>query len=339
MKAPSFILLFVFFVGFLAYFFYPTPKTVGLPSLSNIHVHNADNVPTVEPITPIPLDRFLNPAKVALGERLFHDTLLSIDGSISCAHCHNLKLGGMDNQVRSIGVNGFVSEVNTPTIFNSVFNASLFWDGRAKNFEEQLHFPILREMGSTIPTIIAKLKKDGSYQRDFSAIYSEGIQEQSFVDALVTFEQSLITPNSAFDRFLRGDLEALNEDAQSGYRLFKKMGCVSCHHGINVGGNMFERIGVMDDYFVTRGNEQKADLGRFNITGREEDRYEFRVPSLRNVELTAPYFHDGSITTLEEAVSIMARLQLGIILKDQEKLLLVSFLKSLTGSYQSEHFE
>ncbi|MDX8385143.1 MAG: cytochrome c peroxidase [Gallionella sp.] len=327
------------FSGLFLYFFLPAKTTDGLPSLPSQPALSAQDISTNEPITPIPLNLNLNPGKVALGDRLFHDTLLSIDNSISCAHCHNLKIGGMDNSVRSTGVDGFVTSVNTPTVFNSVFSASLFWDGRVATLEEQLHSPITLELGSTIPTIIAKLKMDDSYQRDFAAIYPEGIQEQSFIDALVTFEQSLITPNSAFDHFLRGDLKALNEDAQAGYSLFKNYGCISCHQGINVGGNMFERIGVIEDYFAFRGNVQKADYGRYNVTGDEHDRYEFRVPSLRNVALTAPYFHDGSAKDLDQAVTTMARFQLGVTLNNQERFQIVSFLNSLTGTYQNESFE
>jgi len=291
-----------------------------------------------EPITPIPLDLKLDARKVALGSRLFHDPRLSHDLTISCAHCHNLANGGMDSLPRSFDAAGKQGRVNTPTVFNSGFNFRQYWDGRAATLEDHIDFQKNNpcEMGSTWDEVIAKLDKDADYRSDFTAIYTGPIQPSIVKDAIATFERSLTTPNGKFDRFLRGDKHALDNDELAGYELFKSFGCISCHQGRNVGGNMYEKLGVVDDYFAQRGNVQVADFGRYNVTGVEEDRFEFRVPSLRNVALTAPYFHDASASTLEQAVAIMGKYQLGVDLSRNETAKIVKFLNTLTGKYQGD---
>jgi len=295
----------------------------------------------VEPITPLPLTVALDNRKVDLGRRLFHDVGLSGDGSVSCAHCHNLAGGGVDRLVRSRGIGGKEGGINAPTVFNSGFNFRQFWNGRAETLEEQVDGPLQHpaEMGATWPQAIAALSKDPSYRTEFAAIYRDGIQPHNVKDAIATFERSLVTPNSRFDRFLRGDRTALNEEELAGYRLFKQLGCVSCHQGMNIGGNTYQKLGVMEDYFTVRGNISEADLGRFNITKREEDRHFFKVPSLRNVALTPPYLHDGSAKTLEDAVRVMARHQLGEQLSAGDLKKIVAFLHTLTGEYQGKPLE
>lgn len=292
----------------------------------------------LEPITPIPLHVELDARKVALGRRLFHEPRLSSDNTISCAHCHNLANGGMDGLPRSIGIGGKEGNINAPTVFNSGFNSSQFWDGRAATLEEQVDFPMLHtcEMGTTWTDVIGKLERDESYRRDFSAIYPEGISQAAVRNAIADFERSLITPNSRFDRFLRGDKLALDAYELAGYELFKNLGCISCHQGVNVGGNMYEKIGLFGDYFAQRGDVQPVDYGRYNVTKNEEHRHEFRVPPLRNVALTAPYFHDASAETLEQAVAVMGKYQLGVILSEQEIAKIAGFLGALTGTYQAE---
>lgn len=291
-----------------------------------------------EPITPIPLDLKLDARKVALGRLLFHDPRLSHNDTISCAHCHNLANGGMDGLPRSVGISGKQGRVNTLTVFNSGFNFRLFWDGRAATLEDQIDFPMDNpcEMGSSWDEVIAKLDKDADYRRAFVAIFREGPRMGTVKDAIATFERSLTTPNGKFDRFLRGDKQALDGDELAGYELFKNLGCISCHQGRNVGGNMYEKLGVVDNYFAHRGNVQEVDFGRYNVTGIEDDRYEFRVPSLRNVALTAPYFHDASASTLEQAVAIMGKYQLGVELSRDEITRIVKFLNTLTGVYQGD---
>jgi cytochrome c peroxidase len=288
-----------------------------------------------EPIDPLPFSVDLDERKVALGHKLFHDSQLSRDNSISCASCHSLDKGGTDHLPKSIGISGQVGDVNAPTVFNATYNFKQFWDGRADTLEDQIEGPVhnLKEMGSNWVHIIPKLKQSSDYVTMFAASYPDGIRTQNIKDAIATFERSLITPNSRFDQFLLGDEKALSTEAQNGYRLFKEYGCVSCHQGINIGGNLFEKFGVMEN--KNGGSKNKADLGRYNVTGLEVDRYVFKVPSLRNVELTAPYFHDGSAKTLEEAVNKMAIVQLARTLTPNETRDVVSFLDALTGEYRS----
>lgn len=291
-----------------------------------------------EPIRPIPLTVSVNPHKAALGKKLFHEPRLSGDNSVSCASCHDLALGGTDQRKRSIGVNGAMGIINTPTVFNSAGNFRQFWDGRAATLEEQVEGPIHEriEMGSSWQKVIPALRAIPEYAEAFKALYPDGIQPATVKDAIAEFERTLTTPNSRFDKFLRGDDNALTADEKEGYRKFKSYGCVSCHQGVNVGGNMFATLGAMDDYFQERGEVTKSDFGRFNVTGKEEDRFVFKVPSLRNVALTPPYFHDGSAKTLERAVVIMGRYQLGRHIPREEVDLIVKFLETLTGDYEGK---
>jgi cytochrome c peroxidase len=287
-----------------------------------------------EPIRPIPLHVALDADKVRLGDKLFHDPQLSSDGTVSCASCHDLKRGGTDNQARSLGVGGVAGEINAPTVFNSGFNFKQFWDGRAETLEAQIDGPLQhpKEMASSWPETLDKLAQAPAYAAAFQQLYPDGITALNVKDAIATYERSLYTPNAPFDRYLRGDAAALSDDQKEGYRLFKSRGCVSCHQGVGVGGNMFQVFGVMADYFAARGDIVPADLGRFNVTGDDNDRHVFKVPSLRNVALTAPYFHDGSAATLEEAVEVMGNYQLGRPLSAREITLITAFLRTLTGT-------
>jgi cytochrome c peroxidase len=286
-----------------------------------------------EPIKPVPTENKLNPAKVALGDRLFHDKRLSRDNSMACASCHDLERGGVDGSPFSVGIGGAVGGINAPTVYNAALNFRQFWDGRAASLEEQaagpVHNPI--EMGSNWPEVLAKLNKDQAVVGEFKKLYPDGMTPKNIQDAIAVFERSLVTPNARFDKYLRGDKAALNGDEVRGYQLFKSYGCVACHQGVNVGGNMFQTFGVMGDYFGKRGNPQPSDLGRYNVTKAESDKHVFKVPSLRNVALTAPYFHDGSAQTLQEAVDVMFKYQLGRPAAPQDKELIVKFLNTLTG--------
>jgi cytochrome c peroxidase len=273
--------------------------------------------------------------KVALGRRLFFEPRLSRDDTIACAHCHDLARGGTDRLPFSLGIEGRRGDVNAPTVFNSGLNFVQFWDGRAATLEEQaagpVHNPV--EMDADWDQVVAKLSADPSYQQAFDRLYGDGIRGENIVDAIAAFERTLLTPNSPFDRFLGGDATALGPLELDGYRHFLDYGCASCHQGALIGGNLFQRFGVMDDYFADRPAERR-DLGRFNVTGREEDRHVFKVPSLRNVAVTPPYFHDASAATLEDAVLIMGRYQLGRELTEQDVRVLVAFLRSLTGEWE-----
>ncbi len=291
-----------------------------------------------EPIQPLPDHHVSEPVKVSLGELLFHDKRLAQDNDMSCDSCHVLDDNGADRQHLTRGRDGKLLNVNTLTVFNSALNHQQFWDGRAATLEEQINFVVLsdREFATSWPVIIAKLKQDRDYRQHFEKIYADGITAENVRDAIAAFERTLLTLNSPFDRYLRGDADAINSEEKEGYRLFKAYGCVACHQGSNVGGNLFMKIGVFGDYFAVRGNPTKADLGRFNVTGDEADRHVFRVPSLRLAVLTPPYFHDGSVKTLNDAIKIMARHQLGRIISQQDVNSIAAFLKTLPGQYRGQ---
>lgn len=291
-----------------------------------------------EPIQPLPQTVDLNPDKVSLGRDLFFDTRLSRDSTLSCGSCHDLALGGADGKPVSRGMDGEMGEINTPTVFNSGFNFVQFWDGRAESLNSQMAGPINNpaELGASWTSVIDRLGRDPQTTERFEKIYPEGITQTTIQDAIATYERSLITPNSRFDRYLNGNAGAITKQEKQGYALFKSLGCSACHQGRNVGGNMFQKFGIMHDYFAQRGNITKADQGRFNVTGLEEDRHVFKVPSLRNIELTGPYFHDASVDTLDGAVEIMAYYQLGRRISAQDRDRLVAFLKTLTGELQGK---
>ncbi len=274
-----------------------------------------------------------DPDKVELGRRLFHDPRLSRDDSISCAHCHDLDRGGVDGLPRSLGIDGQTSLVNAPTVYNSGFNFVQFWDGRARTLEEQVDGPVNSplEMGSNWDQVLGKLHADPAYPADFARLYPDGLTPDSIRKAIADFVRSLVTP-SRFDRWLQGDKTAIDADEAAGYELFKRYGCAACHQGANVGGNMYEKIGIMGDYFKDRGRGiEEADWGRYRVTRRDDHRHEFKVPSLRNVALTAPYFHDGDVPTLGQAIILMGRYQLGYDIPGADVLLIARFLESLSG--------
>lgn len=289
-----------------------------------------------EPIKPVAVDTKLDARKVALGDRLFHDKRLSKDNSVSCASCHNLARGGADSLPTSTGIGGVKGPINAPTVFNSSLNFRQFWDGRAATLEEQAADPVHnpKEMGSNWNEVLGKLAQDAALVDQFKQAYPDGMQARNVQDAIASFERSLTTPNSRFDRHLKGEKNALTADELRGYQLFKSYGCVACHQGVNAGGNMFQTFGVMGDYFARRGGVTAADLGRYNVTKDEADKHMFKVPGLRNVALTAPYFHDGSAKTLPEAVDVMFMYQLGRPASAQDKALIVKFLNTLTGEYK-----
>lgn len=292
-----------------------------------------------EPIHPIQAPSSMSEDKVQLGEQLFHDPRLSSNNSISCASCHNLANGGADKHPVSFGVNNAPGIANTPTVFNTSLNLAQFWDGRAQALDDQVNGPVHNpvEMNSNWEQITDKLNRDADLRQRFFRIYKDGINGANIRDALATFERSLLTVNAPFDQWLEGKRDALSEQQIKGYRLFKSYGCVSCHQGANVGGNMYAHFGAVDDiqtYFQTRGsNESAVDLGRYNVTGAPEDKHLFKVPSLRLAVKTAPYFHDGSVDTLQDAIHVMAKYQLGRDIPDPHVEAIVSFLHSLVGEH------
>lgn len=288
-----------------------------------------------EPVRPI--DRYIevDPAKVALGNKLYHDARLSLDNTVSCATCHDISTAGVDNHRYSHGVDDQLGGVNAPTVFNAVYNFVQFWDGRAKTLEDQAAGPPLNPIEMASPSfdhIIAKLNSDKALVKEFAAIYPDGITESNITDAIAEFERTLITPDSRFDKWLYGDESALSADELRGYELFKQYDCATCHVGHNLGGLSYELMGLRNDYFTDRGLELTVeDNGRFKETKLERDRHRFKVPGLRNVEHTWPYFHDGTRITLEDAVRDMGYYQSGVELAETEVASITSFLKTLTG--------
>lgn len=283
-----------------------------------------------KPIEPVKVE---NQAKVELGKKLFFDPRLSKSGFISCNSCHNLSMGGSDNLRTSIGDRWQQGPINSPTVLNSSMNLAQFWDGRAKDLKEQAGGPIANpgEMAFTHQLAIEVLQSIPQYVSEFKTAFGhDKLTIDEVTDAIAAFEETLVTPNSPFDRWLKGDEQAMNNHEKAGYELFNNSGCVACHNGPNLGGNSFQKMGIVEPYRSASTVE-----GRSAVTGKDADRFNFKVPTLRNVELTYPYFHDGAADTLGEAVDLMGRLQLGRQFTAEENSQLVAFLKTLTGDQPS----
>jgi cytochrome c peroxidase len=272
-----------------------------------------------EPITPIPPPPAADPAKVALGERLFADPRLSRDHQTTCLSCHDVRFSGANPQPVGPASAGSVPEFNAPTVFNAALNFRLDWNGGHLSLEDQARSALSdpASMDERIDDDVRVLAHDPETDRQFRAAYGHGADRDSLVDAIATYERSLLTPDSPFDHWLRGDAKALSSEAMAGYNLFKSFGCASCHQGVNVGGNLFERSGI---FHPLASSPPKV----------------FRVPSLRNVAVTAPYFHDGSAANLPDAVRRMGYAQLDRRLSDDQINLIVAFLQSLTGVYHGK---
>lgn len=282
-----------------------------------------------EPIQPIKPAKITNPALVELGKKLYFDPRLSKSGFISCNSCHNLSAGGTDNLKTSIGHNWQEGPINAPTVLNSSLNVAQFWDGRAADLKAQAGGPIANpgEMASSHILAVEVLQSIPAYVAEFKkALGTDKVDIDGVTKAIAAFEETLVTPNSRFDKWLMGDKKALTKQELEGYKLFKDSGCVACHNGPAVGGNSFQKMGVVEPY-----NASSPAEGRVAVTGKDADRFNFKVPTLRNVELTYPYFHDGAANTLKEAVDTMGRLQLGKKFTDDENAKIVAFLKTLTG--------
>lgn len=282
-----------------------------------------------EPVQPIAPAKVTNPAKVELGKKLWFDPRLSRSGFISCNSCHNLSMGGSDNLKTSIGHNWQQGPINAPTVLNSSLNVAQFWDGRALTLQDQAGGPIANpgEMASTHALAISVLQSIPAYVAEFKAVFGrETVTIAEVTQAIAAFEETLVTPNSRFDKWLKGDKGALTNAELEGYELFKDSGCTACHNGSAAGGNTFQKMGVVEPYQSTSPAE-----GRVAVTKEEADRFNFKVPTLRNVEMTYPYFHDGEAATLTQAVDTMGRIQLGRKFTEAENAKIVAFLKTLTG--------
>jgi cytochrome c peroxidase len=289
--------------------------------------------PRNEPIQPIQPAKVTNPAMVELGKKLFFDPRLSRSGGISCNSCHNLSTGGVDNLAASIGDRWQKGGINSPTVLNASLNIAQFWDGRAKDLREQAGGPIANpaEMASTHVAAVAALETIPGYVSEFQKVFGNGkLSIDQVTQALAAFEETLVTPNSRFDLWLKGDDKAITAQEKRGYELFRDSGCVACHNGPAAGGNSFQKMGVVEPYKTTHPAQ-----GRVAVTKKDQDRFMFKVPTLRNVELTYPYFHDGAAKTLTEAVNTMGKLQLGKTFTKEENADIVAFLKTLTGEQPS----
>jgi cytochrome c peroxidase len=278
-----------------------------------------ESIAIEEPITPIPDVRESDPLKVKLGERLFRDPRLSHDNSRSCTSCHDLDGNGASRNSLDQGLDGSMLLLNTPTIFNAALSFRLGWEGRFRSLDGQavalLEAPHI--MNTTLGEVVRKLNSDSDIRGQFEIAYGRRPDASSIVDAIATFERTLLTPGSRFDRWLRGEADALSPLEMNGYRLFKSLGCVSCHQGVNVGGNLFQRHGIFHPLA-----SPKPEI--------------LRVPGLRNVATTAPYFHDGSAPTLDDAVRKMGFAQLNSTLTDEQVKAIVAFLGTLTGNFRGK---
>jgi len=304
-----------------------------------------------EPISPIPLKVDFDKEKAKLGYYLFNELKLSRDKTVSCSTCHLLGAGGADVTPKSFGIYRTKTAMNTPTVLNSMFNFRQFWNGRAKDLRQQavdvIHNP--REMGMNVTLVEQRLNLDEFYKRLFKDTYKKSfVHFDDVIDAIVEFEKSLFTPNSRFDNYLRGYKEALSKEELEGYKLFKIFGCIMCHNGINVGGNSYQKMGTVipftndENKHFNDNNSSRPNSGayttdmhhsedRFQITGKVYDKNVYKVPSLRNIELTAPYLHTGELLTLKEMIVDMGYHNLGVHIGDEDSSKIEAFLKTLTG--------
>ncbi len=308
-------------------------KTPAISLLFASVMASSASVIATEPVQPISPVKEINLAQVELGKKLFFDPRLSKSGFISCNSCHNLSMGGTDNLKTSIGHKWQQGPINSPTVLNSSLNIAQFWDGRAADLKAQAGGPIANpgEMASTHTLALDVLQSIPAYTTEFKQVFgSDKINIEQVTQAIAEFEKTLVTPNSRFDQWLLGNKNAITKQELAGYNLFKQVGCTACHNGEALGGNSFQKMGLVKAYKTSN----KAE-GLSGVTGKDADRFKFKVPTLRNVEMTYPYFHDGEAATLTDAVDVMGKLQLGKQFSKTENAQIVAFLKTLTGDQPS----
>jgi cytochrome c peroxidase len=272
--------------------------------------------------------------QVALGRLLFFDPRITADGDVSCATCHQRALYGADGRPKSIGVKQRVHPRNAPTVFNAALYSVVHWRGDLKDLEDQAEQALTGAISSGLDEreVTERLRRIEGYGPLFAAAFptdSHPMTVKNMANAIVAYEQTLLTP-APLDAYLAGNVDAISPAARTGLETFIKAGCAACHHRVGVGGDMYRKFGIIEDYWSATGS-RSIDKGRVEVTKNPDDLYVFRVPSLRNVAMTAPYFHDGSVATLAEAVKVMGRVQLGMNLGDIKINEIVSFLNSLTG--------
>lgn len=296
---------------------------------------------------PEPADNPTTPAKVELGKMLYMDPRFSATGTVSCNTCHNVMLGGEDNRHFSMGVHGQMGGRSAPTVWNSAFGSVQFWDGRAPSLEEQAKGPVANpvEMGmKDVDIAMNRVRQIPGYQAYFEKAFGpDSMTVANAAKAVAAYERTLITPNSPYDRYVKGDEKAMSVQQVRGMNAFAEVGCTSCHSGPAFNGpTLPQGTGFFMKFptFADKAYEEKyafmKDLGRFDVTGKEADKYMFKVPTLRNIALTAPYFHNGAVRTLDEAVRVMAKTQLGKDLTDGQTADIVAFLGALTGEFPEQ---
>ncbi len=301
----------------------------GFAAVAMISAGIVHAAPSAEPITPVKSVKVTHPKLVNLGKMLWFDPRLSRSGFISCNSCHNLATGGVDNLKTSVGDYWARGPINSPTVLNAAGQIAQFWDGRAKTLQEQASGPIVNplEMASSHTLAVDVISSIPGYQVEFRKAFGDDIIDiERITKAIAAFEETLVTPNCRFDKWLRGNKKAISNQELEGYELFKSSGCTMCHNGEKVGGSSFMKMGVVKPYKTTN-----TAAGVQAISGKDQDRMTFKVPILRNIELTYPYFHDGEAQTLEESVSIMGDIQLGRRFTTEELSQITAFLKTLTG--------
>lgn len=297
---------------------------------------------------PEPAGNPSTPAKVELGKMLYHDPRLSSNGAVACASCHNVMSGGEDGRGGSVGVQGQVGGRSSPTVWNAAFNSVQFWDGRAPSLEAQAKGPVTNpiEMGmKSWDDVVARLKTIPGYVEAFRAAFegADPLTADNAAKAIAAYERTLITPNSAYDRFAKGDQGALTEQQQRGLKTFAETGCNSCHSGpafngpqLPEGTGFYQKFPTFENGALEAMYGFTQDLGRYQETKSEADKHLFRVPTLRNIAVTAPYFHNGKVKTLQDAVKVMAKTQLNKDLSQQQVDDIVSFLNGLTGEFPKQ---
>ncbi len=294
---------------------------------------------------PVPKDNPQTAAKIELGKQLYFDPRISVTGAVSCNSCHNVMSNGTDNRPVSVGAHGKLGSRNSPTVFNAAFRTVQFWDGRAASLEEQAKGPQTNPVEMGMPSgeaIVERIQAIQGYQQEFAKVFggSQPVTFDHIAQAIASFERTLITPGSPYDRYMEGNKSALSPAAQRGLKLMDSVGCTSCHSGSMFNGpeqpmgtGFFMKFPLNTDNAYVKKYDLVADLGRYEVTHKDSDQHMFVVQSLRNVEVTAPYFHNGSVKNLDEAVRVMAKTQLDKTLTDNQVQDIVAFLDSLTGEF------
>jgi len=323
-------------------------KTITI-SAALLAVNSASFAFDTLPATPkVPADNPMSAAKIELGKQLFFDPRLSVDGTISCNSCHNVMAGGTDNRDFSVGVKGQKGGRSAPTVWNAAFLSAQFWDGRAATLEDQAKGPILAGVEMGMPSeqaAVDRIKSIPGYVQSFKAVFggNDPVTYDNIAKAIATYERTLITINSPFDRYNRGDKSAMSASAVMGMKKVKSLGCTSCHNGVNfagpdlpIGQGFYQKFPTFPGSEYDKKYKLTEDTGRYEVTKDSADKHMWRVPTWRNVALTAPYFHNGSVKTLDEAVRVMAKTQLNKEVSDADVKDIVAFLNSLTGTFPTQ---